>query len=45
MKINPNDFRLAEGDKVNLRKWPTLIKPVYKSREGTRNFWSTTSNN
>jgi PPK2 family polyphosphate:nucleotide phosphotransferase len=34
MKINPNDFRVAEGDKVNLRKWPTLIDPVYKSKEG-----------
>jgi PPK2 family polyphosphate:nucleotide phosphotransferase len=32
MKINPNDFRLPEGDKVNLRKWPTLIDPIYKSR-------------
>ncbi len=32
MKINPKDFRLREGDKVNLRKWPTLIDPVYKSR-------------
>ena len=32
MKINPNDFRLAEGDSVNLRKWPTLIDPIYKSK-------------
>jgi PPK2 family polyphosphate:nucleotide phosphotransferase len=32
MKINPDDFRLREGDKVNLRKWPTLIDPVYKSK-------------
>jgi PPK2 family polyphosphate:nucleotide phosphotransferase len=32
MKINPNDFRLREGDKVNLRKWPTRIDPLYKSK-------------
>jgi PPK2 family polyphosphate:nucleotide phosphotransferase len=31
MKINPNDFRLREGDAVNLRKWPTLIDPIYRS--------------
>jgi PPK2 family polyphosphate:nucleotide phosphotransferase len=34
MKINPDGFRLGEGDKVNLRKWPTLIDPVYKSTAG-----------
>jgi len=32
MKINPKDFRLREGDNVNLRKWPTLIDPVYGSK-------------
>jgi PPK2 family polyphosphate:nucleotide phosphotransferase len=32
VKIVPNDFRLREGDKVNLRKWPTLIEPVYRSK-------------
>jgi PPK2 family polyphosphate:nucleotide phosphotransferase len=32
VKINPNDFRLREGDEVKLRKWPTLIDPVYKSK-------------
>jgi len=32
MKINPKDFRLREGDNVNLRKWPTLIAPVYGSK-------------
>jgi PPK2 family polyphosphate:nucleotide phosphotransferase len=31
MKINSKDFRVREGDKVNLRKWPTAVKPVYKS--------------
>jgi PPK2 family polyphosphate:nucleotide phosphotransferase len=33
MKINSNDFRVQEGDDVDLRKWPTLIDPVYKSKE------------
>jgi len=32
MKINPKDFRLGEGDSVNLKKWPTRIDPVYKSK-------------
>ncbi len=31
MKINPDDFRIAPGRKVRLRKWPTDIKPLYKS--------------
>jgi PPK2 family polyphosphate:nucleotide phosphotransferase len=33
MKINSKDFRVREGDDVNLRKWPTTVEPVYKSRE------------
>ncbi|MFJ2990744.1 ADP-polyphosphate phosphotransferase [Collimonas sp. NPDC087041] len=32
MKIYSNDFRVKEGDEVNLKKWPTIIKPVYKSK-------------
>jgi len=32
VKINSNDFRVPAGKKVNLKKWPTLIKPVYKSK-------------
>ena len=31
MKIKSKDFQLSEGEKVNLKKWPTLVKPVYKS--------------
>ena len=31
MAIHPGDFRVRESDTVNLRKWPTLIEPVYKS--------------
>jgi len=33
MKINSKDFRVPEGDAVNLRKRPTKVKPVYKSKE------------
>ena len=33
MKINSKDFRVREGDEVKLRKWPTYVEPVYKSKE------------
>lgn len=31
MKINSKEFQVKENEKINLKKWPTLIKPVYKS--------------
>src|SRR5450631_4182018 len=33
MKINVKDFRVPAGKKVKLEKWPTLVKPVYQSKE------------
>jgi PPK2 family polyphosphate:nucleotide phosphotransferase len=33
MKISSKDFRVRQGDKVDLEKWPTKVKPVYKSKE------------
>jgi PPK2 family polyphosphate:nucleotide phosphotransferase len=33
MRIKSSEFRVREGDDVNLKKWPTLIDPVYKSKE------------
>jgi PPK2 family polyphosphate:nucleotide phosphotransferase len=33
MKIKSKDFRVREGDMVKLDKWPTLVKPVYRSKE------------
>ncbi len=33
MKINSKDFRVREGDEVNLKKWPTMVDPAYKSKE------------
>jgi PPK2 family polyphosphate:nucleotide phosphotransferase len=33
MKISSKDFRVREGEEVNLKRWPTRIDPVYKSKE------------
>jgi len=33
MKINSKEFRVGEGCEVNLKKWPTRMKPVYKSKD------------
>jgi len=33
MKINSKDFLVRSGEKVKLKKWPTNVKPVYKSKE------------
>jgi PPK2 family polyphosphate:nucleotide phosphotransferase len=38
MKINSKDFRVHEGDEVDLKKWPTKVDPVYKSNEQYRKF-------
>jgi hypothetical protein len=32
-KINPDDFRVRAGKKVDLSKWPTKVKPAYNSKE------------
>lgn len=33
MKINSKDFLVRSEEKVKLKKWPTNVKPVYKSKE------------
>jgi PPK2 family polyphosphate:nucleotide phosphotransferase len=33
MKIHPDDFRVRQDEKVNLKKWPVRVKPFYKSKE------------
>ena len=33
MKVDPDDFRVREGDTVDLGDWPTTVKPVYKSKD------------
>ena len=36
MQIDADEFRVPEGKKVNLNKWPTLVKPVCKSKKRYR---------
>jgi len=38
MKIDSKDFRVGEGDKINLKKWPTEIKPYYDSKKELKNL-------
>jgi PPK2 family polyphosphate:nucleotide phosphotransferase len=33
MKINSTDFQVRVEEKVQLNKWPTLVKPCYKSKK------------
>jgi PPK2 family polyphosphate:nucleotide phosphotransferase len=33
MKINSKHFRIRAGEKVDLKQWPTRVKPFYKSKE------------
>ncbi len=33
MKIDTDDFRVPDGSSVNLKKWPTLVDPVYESKD------------
>ena len=32
-KIHSKDFRVPAREKLNLKEWPTLVKPVYKSKK------------
>jgi PPK2 family polyphosphate:nucleotide phosphotransferase len=33
MKINSKDFRVGPGKKVELREWPTIVRPFCKSKK------------
>lgn len=33
MKIKSKHFRVQEGEKVKLNKWPTRVKPIYQSKD------------
>ena len=33
-KIKAEDFQVPSGTAVNLKKWPTLVKPFYESKKG-----------
>jgi len=36
MNLPGKDFRVPEGEKVNLEKWPTWVEPVYSSKKEYR---------
>ena len=33
MKVRATDFRVEEGQKVNLDKWQTVVEPIYESKK------------
>jgi PPK2 family polyphosphate:nucleotide phosphotransferase len=33
VKVKSADFRVEEGQKVNLDKWPTAVEPIYESKK------------
>src|SRR5580658_7501296 len=33
MRIKSSNFRVRAGEQVDLKKWPTLVDPVYKTNE------------
>jgi PPK2 family polyphosphate:nucleotide phosphotransferase len=41
MKIESNKFRVSEGKTVKLKKWPTKVRPFYKSREDYKKILET----
>jgi len=38
VQIKSSDFRVREGTRVDLKKWPTRIAPVYKSNRQYQDF-------
>ncbi len=38
MKVDSKALRVREGHEVDLRRWPTQIEPVYRSRQQYRNM-------
>jgi len=38
MKIKSEDFCVKEGEQVDLKKWPTLVKPAYKSKKEYKKY-------
>ena len=33
MEVRSTDFRVEEGHKINLEKWPTAVDPIYESKK------------
>ena len=40
MKIDSEDFRVPEGKKFHIGKWPTRVKPFYESKEDYQDMLS-----
>jgi PPK2 family polyphosphate:nucleotide phosphotransferase len=40
MNLKSKDFRVREGGEVNLKKWPTSVDPVYRSKKQYRELLS-----
>ncbi len=38
MKIDSIHYRVAEGTRIDLRSWPTITKPVYRSKKHYRSM-------
>lgn len=38
MKIDAEDYRVRPGQKVQLERWPTKVKPFYQSGEDYKNY-------
>jgi PPK2 family polyphosphate:nucleotide phosphotransferase len=38
MKVKSKDFRVPEGEKVKLKKWPTTVNPYFESKEDYQNI-------
>src|SRR5271157_3391589 len=36
--VDTSKFRVKEGEKIDLAKWPTLVEPVYSSKEEYQAF-------
>ena len=36
MRIKSKNFCVQEGEKIKLKKWPTIVKPAYKSKKQYR---------
>jgi hypothetical protein len=34
MKIKSKDFCVQPGEKIELKEWPTIVKPFFKSKKG-----------
>src|SRR5580658_10754802 len=41
MRIKSSNFRVRAGEQVDLKKWPTLVDPVYKTNEQYQELLST----